>query len=849
MMNRGVMERQMFARGGAVQRFQAGGPAMPMQDNPTVAAAMPTMGMADTAQLQQMPMEGVMGMAQQAGIDPAQLEQMLGGMAGQFQNLDQAEDFEQVMNAMRGDQAPIAARREELANLVGPEDANATPESVLALVQPVMMMAAVDQGIGGLAAEEMSTPIEGPMAEGIMSMAMPQGAPPMPPSPPMPQGAPPMPGGEGPAPVNFRFGGPVVAMNEGGEPGNRLAELYGQQREVYRSLLNPADQQADMDRQRNMTQAQMLFDVANTALAFAGPGSRSGMSPAERLAEAAQQTQFFDRISQRAGGLETARQEQAKEGRALDLAALQSASGLQAAEFEASLRPASPEADVKGVPMSIYNQLTKEEQLQLLFGTETSRPTVLSEGAIAIDARGNILADNTKTETKTFTLSPGQRVVGADGTIIAQHDGEDDKTFVLSEGQRVVDRNGGIVADFPAQPDRYTLSPGEQVVDENGTVIVTNESESNLSIHNVDGTLVGVDPSTGETRVLRQSDKSELMIFNGQIVSVNPRTNVATPILGEGEIAPPEYLIIRDSRNGLTTTIDVSTATGRAAIDAANAANREAGTTVFTVRTMPSDSTPQAKAFQVGSDTVLSYDGGRTYVSPDGQIRSMPTDGVVPLSDTIAYEVMRSERIRAGAGNQLAEFDERLGLTMRGGDRDNPTSISSADAGLVRDALQAARRGTGPWSAIGAFVDNVAGGMIPNQAIRTYFQNNQENRQFLRGVTILGRSALVVNPRFPVAEMERVGALFPDPDVFFRNPESEALKLIELKSLVMSQYRANLAALNRGISDAATLQAVQANNFEIERLLGLLQTVPDGTNQGGASTDALESLRSTISGR
>jgi hypothetical protein len=844
------MERQMFARGGAVQRFQAGGPAVPMQDNPTVAAAMPTMAMSDTAQLQQMPMEGVMGMAQQAGIDPAQLEQLLGGMADQFQNLDQAEDFEQVMNAMRGDQAPIAARREELAGVVGPEDANATPESVLALVQPVMMMAAVDQGIGGLAAEEMSTPVEGPMAEGIMSMAMPQGAPP---PPPMPQGTPPMPGGEGPDPVNFRFGGPVVAMKDGGEPGNRLAELYGQQREVYRSLLNPADQQAEMDRQRNMTQAQMLFDVANTALAFAGPGSRSGMSPAERLAEAAQQTQFFDRISQRAGGLETARQEQAKEGRALDLAALQSAGQMQAAEaqaiLEASLRPPSPEADVKGVPMSVFNQMSHADQRALMLGTETSRPTVLSEGAIAIDAMGNVLADNTKPETKTFTLSPGQRVVDANGTIIAQHDEEDEKTFVLSEGQRVVDRNGNMIADFPAQPDRYTLSPGEQVVDENGTVIVTNESESNLSVHNVDGTLVGVDPSTGETRILRQSDKSELMTINGQIVAVDPRTNVATPIFGEEELAPADYRIIRNSRNGLTTTIDISLATGRAAIDAANAANAEAGTTVFTVHTMPSDSTPQAKAFQVGGDTVLSYDGGRTYVSPDGQIRSMPADGVVPLSDTIAYDVMRAERLRATAGNQLEQLDEQLGLTMRGGDRDNPTSISSADAGLVRDALQAARRGTGPWSGIGALVDNVAGGMIPNQAIRTYFQNNQENRQFLRGVTILGRSALVVNPRFPVAEMERVGALFPDPDVFFRNPESEALKLIELKSLVLAQKRANLSAISQGISDPATLQAVLANNFEIDRLLGLLQTVPDGTNQGGADASALESLRSTIRGR
>jgi len=298
----------------------------------------------------------------------------------------------------------------------------------------------------------------------------------------------------------------------------------------------------------------------------------------------------------------------------------------------------------------------------------------------------------------------------------------------------------------------------------------------------------------------------------------------------------------------MTTTIDVSTATGRASIDMANVANENAGTTLFTVRTMPSDSTPQAKAFQVNNDTVLSYDGGRTYLSADGQIMSMPSQGAVPVSDTIAYDVMRNERLRALAGNQLAQLDERLGLTMTGGDRDNPRQLNLNEAGLVRDALQAARRGTGPWSGIGALVDNVVGGMIPNEAIRTYFKDNQENRQFLRAVMILSRSAFVNNPRYPVAEMERIAPLFPDPDAFFRNPETEAMKLIELKSLALSQYYNNLTALNRGIPDAATLQSVQSQNFEIERLLGLLQTVPDGTNQGGAPESAIQSLRQTISG-
>jgi hypothetical protein len=326
------MERQMFARGGAVQRFQAGGPAMPMQGDPMGAAPMgaapmqgtPVPGVPNQAQLEQMPMEQVMAAAQQSGIDPAQLEQMLGGMAGQFEGLDQAEDYEQVMNAMRGNQAPISARREELAGLVGPEDASATPESVLTLVQPVMMMAGVDQGIGGLAAEEMNTPVEGPMAEGIMSMAMPQGAPaPMPPGPPMPQGAPPMPGMGGPAPVNFRFGGPVVAMQEGGEPQSRLEQMYQERLPLYQSVLGDQDREAAIADQKRMTEAQILFDIAQAGLAFATPGQRVGATPAERLAESF--SPALGNIGVRAGEFQKYKQGLASEDRALKLAALQSA--------------------------------------------------------------------------------------------------------------------------------------------------------------------------------------------------------------------------------------------------------------------------------------------------------------------------------------------------------------------------------------------------------------------------------------------------------------------------------------------------------------------------------------------
>ena len=89
------------------------------------------------------------------------LEGMLTQYADGMGDLENAEDYETVINGIRGDELPMEQRYAELSEIVGPEDSQATPESVLTLLQPVMLMAAVDQGIGGLAAEEMSAPIEG----------------------------------------------------------------------------------------------------------------------------------------------------------------------------------------------------------------------------------------------------------------------------------------------------------------------------------------------------------------------------------------------------------------------------------------------------------------------------------------------------------------------------------------------------------------------------------------------------------------------------------------------------------------------------------------------------------------
>ncbi len=71
-------------------------------------------------------------------------------------SIEGAEEPVEMINAIRGNERPIEERYRELASIVGPEDAAATPETVLTLVQPTLMMTeqgAIDSGIGQMVRE------------------------------------------------------------------------------------------------------------------------------------------------------------------------------------------------------------------------------------------------------------------------------------------------------------------------------------------------------------------------------------------------------------------------------------------------------------------------------------------------------------------------------------------------------------------------------------------------------------------------------------------------------------------------------------------------------------------------
>jgi hypothetical protein len=289
---------------------QAGGPIAP-----EMGPMMPPQGMppAPMAAPQMMPPQGLDPRAAEA---VGQVEQGAAMQAEQYgQNmmagLDAAETPEEVINAMRGNQRPLEARYGELAELVGQEDAQRTPETVLALLQPVMMMTeqgAMDSGIGELMGQltgnidmmdESGAPTE--MGQGVGSLMM---------------------AGVGQQPVaNFSQGGAVQRFQVGGEA-SRLQELYSEMLPVYQGVMGGGEDQ------RDLTKAQIFFDIADRFGAFAAgidprTGERMQGSAAAQFGAAA--SGLGGQIGERLGA-------QDQQERALRVAALQGAAGEFSAE-------------------------------------------------------------------------------------------------------------------------------------------------------------------------------------------------------------------------------------------------------------------------------------------------------------------------------------------------------------------------------------------------------------------------------------------------------------------------------------------------------------------------------------
>ena len=332
-MNRALLQRQMFANGGAAVPNQYKGfsklpEAVQQKMNPDLAQKYQEGGVAGLMSQPNMaampmgspPMERP-PMAAQSQVDPEITMNALESVSEEVGDLEQAGDFKSMMDQFSGEDKSEEERRDDLAGIVGPEDAAQTPDSVLALVTPVVQISMLEQGIAPMAQEAMNTPVEGDMAGGIMSMT----------------------GAGNEPPVNFNQGGEV--LRRGDEDPVKFFEVggvapmtdYQQQVGKTAQALLPTFQQfmpaTDPETAKRQLQSDILFDIANTALAFSAPmeGERSGLSAAERLALATQKTQLLPKIQQRTA--KSAADQKAQET-AIKSGALQAALGMETARLK-----------------------------------------------------------------------------------------------------------------------------------------------------------------------------------------------------------------------------------------------------------------------------------------------------------------------------------------------------------------------------------------------------------------------------------------------------------------------------------------------------------------------------------
>tara|TARA_A100001391_G_scaffold186894_1_gene156389 strand:+ start:5 stop:2161 length:2157 start_codon:yes stop_codon:yes gene_type:complete len=219
--------------------------------------------------------------------------------------IDMAANTEELINAIRGNDRPLEARVAELATFVGEADARQTPESVLTMVQPTIMMTeegAIDSGVGGLIAQVIGdTEMEDDMSQGVGSL--------------MAQGQPePM-----ATPQQFAEGGAVKKFNVGG---GAFQQYYDQYLPIYENLLR--DSQEDRDKDRGLALARAGFQLASGRDAkgrnIAGSGFLSNLASAgETLI----------------GDISDLEREKRKEDAAARTLALQSAFATQTAEQKA----------------------------------------------------------------------------------------------------------------------------------------------------------------------------------------------------------------------------------------------------------------------------------------------------------------------------------------------------------------------------------------------------------------------------------------------------------------------------------------------------------------------------------
>jgi hypothetical protein len=639
---------------------QAGGPAQMMPQD-MAQQGMPPQGMAP----QGMPPQGG------SGVDP-QMEQALtaaeqqsaAGMAevgasyaeSMMAGLDNAEDYKTVIDSIRGNALPMEARYSELASLVGEEDARKTPESVLTLIQPTIMMTeqgAMDSGIG-----ELMRQVTGEIdmeAENGMPTEMGQGVGSL------------MTAGVGQQPTqNFRLGGPVVRMGTGGNP--RLEQLSSEILGNYRNIMG------DGEDQKKLTQAQILFDIADAAGRFASGTnaqgqSVAGLSPFAQLGAAT--SGLGGRIGERVGELD-------KQDRALKLSAL------GAAQTEYSAEQAAARAAAKD-----------KFSLTTLYGPE-GKPITVNTGNDAGVAEANTLLESGYTDVAPTVNKDNLREV--DGKVIDFTNVNNPRVVYVSDpkiitqviGKNILDitdrANIKVIYTDPSSDTKVTVVDG-QIIDytDPNNVRVLYSGTPEIKTTTIGSVLLNITDPKNIVEMYKGPTDRKTTTINGQLIDYTDPANVQV-LFGDktrkyqtvnGKIVditdPANTSIVFD---GSTPDIRII---GRDAIDFSNPANPQ---TIFTAPAETKTVTIQNNLLDVTDPKNI-----KILYKADPEMKTVTVEGQVinitdPTNPTVIY------------GDKTRKYQTVNGTIVDVTDPSNPVEVytgeKEAPFGKGQEGLQLA---------------------------------------------------------------------------------------------------------------------------------------------------------------
>ncbi len=837
------------------------------------------------------------GPAEPMPQDMAQGAQQEGQMLGQEiaartqESIDAATDVEGAINALRGNDMPLDARYQELAGLVGERDAMQTPESVLALTQPAIMMTqqgAMDSGIGELMqAVAGDTQMDQGMDEGLGALMM--------------QGA-----GSTP-PENFRRGGPVEVrrFSVGGESvADRAGALQSEFLPLFQDIYGTPEQRAaELEKDRQMARSQMMFDIAKAGLAFAG--ETQGGSVAERLANAVNRAGTFDAIGQRAASMRALEKQSDAEDKAARSAALSAGITEASAQQRATEDLEKATATKTGTKPDFKRLVGSDGNILGTFDVNSAAGLRAFNAAIKNDPTAvayNLGTQPSDKDFKTITLfEPGKekeppqtypintaeerKTVGellklgytsddtffaatvadefakkaedrAEETQIRQEDRavlRETNTYIRNRADEIADMDRRVKEEIEAENralDRTLDREERDILYFEKRLVLQTQVDVSAEERALGRTLDAEERANAEARArltiqeemairaearaLANRDNIEVREVDGQLMVFDKTKPDEAPkvIFGEASVPDPEYRQFTIQQDGKTISLieDINSVAGKALIDTVNQ-QQEQGLGSSMQRISTASVTP--KGYLIPKEGVfMSYDGGKTYVDDQGVNQPMP-GGAFTVSDTIAYDVAKNERMRASAIAALEDLDAQL---VDGGD------FTKEEKNLVRNAYEAARNGTGFWSKVIAGVDAVVGGVTgADVAIET-----QDARQFVRMVRVLGRSALAASPRFAVADLQTTEQLFPNEQTLISNPDTEARKLLTLKAAINEERRRILELRASGAPiDPAMNATLNQKLFEIERLndmLGPIETTFSGTSVQDATNSAAQEI-------